>query len=605
MTSPTRHIRLHATTTEDGRGLRQLERDLDSAASGADKLGHSMGGAERDSKSLHEQIVRTRTEIRNLGEEFERTGDTSLFGDLRKERAKLRELERIAKEAGQLGSKAGGSGLDFGGSGIRPMHAAIGAAVAAAALAAPTIGAMIAGAVTGAVGLGGIAGGIFAASRDPGVERAWQNFASNVSSKFFQMGDSFVEPLVDAAGTLEQAFDNLGLEELFKKVAPYVNDIANGLAGFSTNFGLGLAKTLDKAGPILELLGRELPDIGDALGYMFSRMAEGKGTIQGFLFLMGTVEATLKGIGNIFGWLSDRFYDWINFLASFTGLMEDIPGPFQEEWAKANDAIEDFQYQANVGQQVLYGLQRGFIDTAQSATATADAINKLNDAMLEQNNMMLAQEDARLAYEADLIRIKDAVKEHGTSLKRTTEVGNANRQMIDQMVGDLGREHDAAIKAAKGNEEKVDRANAAYNRQLDELKTLLVHLGFEKAEIDKIIGRYNHVPRRITTQFIQEFIQKGNFTPGEHSGTRIGEIEHKAAGGPVLPGVPYTINERGSETVTFPAAGRVHPANLTPAAADGARVVIDIRGGEDDLKRLLKKWVRIDGAGSVQTAFGR
>src|SRR6185503_4359009 len=224
--------------------------------------------------------------IRNLGEEFDRTGDTSLFGDLRKERARLRELERIAKEAGQGASKAFGGGmLDFGGSGIRPVHAALGGLVAFAAAAAPTIGAMIAGAVTGAVGLGGIAGGIFAASRDPGVERAWQQFASNVSSKFFQMGSNFAEPLVNAAGTMERAFDNLDLKGLFDKAAPYIDDLSEGLAGFAKNLGIGLSKAMDVAGPALEILGRELPDIGDALGYMFSKMAESKGTLQGFLFL--------------------------------------------------------------------------------------------------------------------------------------------------------------------------------------------------------------------------------------------------------------------------------------------------------------------------------
>jgi len=604
VTSPTRHIRLHATTTEDGKGLRQLERDLDSAAGSADKLGHSMGGAEKDAKGLQAQIAHTRKEIRNLGEEFDRTGDTSLFGDLRKERARLRELERIAKEAGQGASKAFGGGmLDFGGSGIRPMHAAIGGLVAFAAAAAPTIGAMIAGAVTGAVGLGGIAGGIFAASRDPGVERAWQQFASNVSSKFFQMGSNFAEPLVNAAGTMERAFDNLDLKGLFDKAAPYIDDLSEGLAGFAKNLGIGLSKAMDVAGPALEILGRELPDIGDALGYMFSKMAESKGTLQGFLFLMGTIEATLKGVGNVVGWLSDEFYKWMNFLANLSGVLEDLPGPLGDKWAAANDTIEDFINQANVGQQVLNGVSKGFFDTSVSVDETTKAINKLNDGMDEQQSKLLALSNATLAYEADLINLKEQVKEHGHSLDRNTEKGNANRQMINGMIGDLMRERQAAIDAGGGTLEATDKANKAYARQMEGLKRLLIKMGFQEAEIRRIIAAYLDVPTMIKTEMILDFRQRG-VPLGEHSGVRIGETRGRAAGGPVLADVPYKINERGSETVTFPANGMVHPASLTPAAG-AMRVVIDVRGGDDDLKRLLKKWVRIDGAGSVQTAFGR
>jgi hypothetical protein len=35
-----------------------------------------------------------------------------------------------------------------------------------------------------------------------------------------------------------------------------------------------------------------------------------------------------------------------------------------------------------------------------------------------------------------------------------------------------------------------------------------------------------------------------------------------------------------------------------------ARVVIDVDGADEDFKRLIRKMVRVDGRGSVQTAFG-
>lgn len=532
---------------------------------------HSAGSTHKQLKTetfdLAEAVKKAWTEVQRLTAEFKRTGDPSLLKDLRKAKREFQELANVAKSAGGAASGLGG-GLDFGGSGIRPMHALIGAAVAAAALAAPTIGAMVAGAVTGTVGLGGIAGGIFAASRDPGVERAWGLFAENVSSKFFQMGGNFAEPLVNAAGTVEEAFDNLHLQEAFDKVAPFVDDLATGISGFAENFSLGLMKTLDVAGPILEILGRELPDIGDALGYMFSQMAEGDGTIEGFLFLMGTVEALLKGTGNVIGFLSDEFHKWLRFLANFTGAMEDIPQAFglQEKWAKANDVVEDFMKQADVGQQVLYHVSKGFFDTSVSVDQTTKAINKLNDAMAEQQSKLLALNDATLTYEGDLINLRKAVEEHGTSLDRTTEKGHNNRVMIDGMIGDLQRQRQAAIDAGGGTIEATDKANKAYQKQIEGLKKLLIHLGFNEAEIRRIISAYLDIPTMIKTEIILDYRTRG-VPPGEHSGPRIGETRGRAAGGPVNAGELYRVNETGMEYFRPAVSGSVIPMGQLPNGA--------------------------------------
>ncbi|MFI5995865.1 hypothetical protein ACIBAC_28945 [Streptomyces sp. NPDC051362] len=49
------------------------------------------------------------------------------------------------------------------------------------------------------------------------------------------------------------------------------------------------------------------------------------------------------------------------------------------------------------------------------------------------------------------------------------------------------------------------------------------------------------------------------------------------------------------------------PQQAAPMALGGlgARVIVDVRGADEDLKRLFRKIVRVDGRGSTQTAFGR
>jgi hypothetical protein len=56
------------------------------------------------------------------------------------------------------------------------------------------------------------------------------------------------------------------------------------------------------------------------------------------------------------------------------------------------------------------------------------------------------------------------------------------------------------------------------------------------------------------------------------------------------------VGERGPEHV-----------NVTPVGSGtggAGRVIVDVTGGQDDLKKLIRKWVRIEGGGDVQLAFG-
>lgn len=557
MTSPTRSVTIHAKTTADGRGLLELRQDLEKAAKGADKLDHSL----------------------------KRVGDddhTSGIGKALRKQTSHGVLDGIGDAFAAIPSRLRGIG--------------IAAIVGFAAAAAPTLGAMIAGAVTGAVGLGGIAGGIAAASNSPAVRQAAKNLGSNIAASFTQMGDQFVEPLLQAFEILQQGWYNLNLEAAFEKVAAYVDDIAIGISGFMKGVVDGFSNALGNAGPILSLMRTELPRLGDAIGYMLDRMSQGRGVIEGFAFLMRTLDAIIIGTGNTIGWLADRFHDLIAVEAKIFGWLEQVPeaGSFFREF---NDRLENLIGLGDTTGQTMNYVGREMQITAGSVKAASDAIAKMNDEMLEQNNRMLAASDATLAYQMDLVRLNESVKEHGTSLKMSTEQGVANRQMINGLIGDLIRERDAAITAAQGNEEKVRRAKAKYNEQIQKLQELLGRLGFEKKVIAEIIAAYKAIPTRIYTQIIQDYQTRG-VPAGEQSGVRSGE--RRQHGGPVFPGIAYQINEAGRETVTFPAVGTVHPANLTPVASQGGSVSVMVSGAplvqqavDMVLKELARRGIRL------------
>jgi len=60
-------------------------------------------------------------------------------------------------------------------------------------------------------------------------------------------------------------------------------------------------------------------------------------------------------------------------------------------------------------------------------------------------------------------------------------------------------------------------------------------------------------------------------------------------GGWLMPG--YTLAYNGT--------GRPEPVNAEPI-----RIILDIEGGDDELRRRIRRMVRIEGGGDVQVAFG-
>lgn len=58
-------------------------------------------------------------------------------------------------------------------------------------------------------------------------------------------------------------------------------------------------------------------------------------------------------------------------------------------------------------------------------------------------------------------------------------------------------------------------------------------------------------------------------------------------------------------TQAAPLTAGMAPILGSTAGSGVTRVIVDVRGADEDLKRLFRKLVRIDGQGSAQTAFGR
>lgn len=83
-------------------------------------------------------------------------------------------------------------------------------------------------------------------------------------------------------------------------------------------------------------------------------------------------------------------------------------------------------------------------------------------------------------------------------------------------------------------------------------------------------------------------------------------VPHLYAGGTISGAGWATVGDRGkAEDIFLPRGAQVMPRQPGPQRGVAQRVSLDVTGADEDLKRVIRKWVRNDGRGSVQTTFGR
>jgi hypothetical protein len=607
-------LNLHEKRT--GNALAQTARDLDKLAKGVDATGDSMAGMSRDADRLNVEMAETQTRIRQLSQDFARTGDRSIFGDLKKEEANLRNLRKVLSglgEMGDAGQKAGKSFVrSFGGTlGSIPgtlRGGLIASLVALAGFAAPAIGAAVAGAVTGAVGVGGIAGGIFAASRDPQVRGAAKSFGEVISEEFFRSGRSFVEPIKRALRSLEGDFEKLDLAKTFKLAAPLVNALADGIGQMVRNIMPGFNKALERSGPFMAVLSEGLMKTGSALGMFFDSVSKSEGSVQGLEFLFRLLNNTLYLTGRGIEFLSDTYAKWLDIQAKTTGVLEDIGGPLQSLFRRMNDGFEDMQNNfpltgQKIGEYVstVYDGARSADEYTRSIEAQAQALDTLRGVVEAALTSELSLDQANLGVARATQDLTQSLKDNGKAWDVNTQKGLDNSSMLLAKVEALGRQRQARINQGVD----AEKANAMYDKEIAKLVAFGKRMGMTKKQIADLIG--DHYVR---IHFKVDPLPRYTIHP-----TAVLEAKGRAAGGPVEAGVPYQINERGRETVTFPAGGQVHPANLTPMSTGGSqRMQMSLSlppGLERGLVRSIVEALRIEikavggsGPNNVQRALG-
>lgn len=558
------------------RGARASTQAMDRLGEQAKRTAGSMTVTEKAAAKLTRELAEQKRKVLELSAAYAMLGDAADKGakkELAAARSRQSELQKLLKvltpdpQPRPGPSPGGGRGL-FGASLGSPLLAA---GIRAGVVYSPFLGAAAGGLLAGAGGLAGVGAGVTsAAMQDAQVRAQFQTVGDEFVAMFREMGQPFREPLKDVAAQWRRDVGQMRSDwvESIGGLAKHVEPLAEGLSKLVQKASPGFQRMLEQAaGPVLDMLASKLPGLGEDLSTFFDSLA-------------AAGPGAAKGIGD--------FIDVVGDLVVFGGELIEV-------LAKTYDALDRFAQKAKPVVELLVPLAAALdlmpeeetvnhlksagtaMETVAEATQTAtmrlqDWNKAVDEAFGEQMNL----DEATDAFKRNFLELNEHIKENGRDLRDTTLAGLDNRSMIRDWIEDAKRMRDAAIEMGGGTKEAIEKANGAYERNLDAIRKALIARGYEKKAVEEIIGLYRALAAlpNITKTVTIKAVTSGALSPAAPRG----QIQFYAEGGPVQRGVPVVVGDAGRPEVFVPGSdGYIHPdARAFASAAGGAPMVIEL-----------------------------
>lgn len=446
-----------------GKTLKDLGDSADKASDKVEDLGEDvdqLGGKSReaalDAKTLSREIAGTERQVRDLAREIAKTGDLTLFRQLRRQQADLRKLLSVrdlvddddARNAGvRIGTrmadgavsalaKAGGPVSDaIGGmfTALPPQaQAALGAGVlAAVALAAPLVTSALSGAIIAGLGAGALATGIAAAARDPEVKQAAEAIGTDMKTVWTGIGDDYRGEVLTALRDSRGDVAGIGhdLREALKPAKTYIDPLVAGLTGLTREVIPGIAAGIREAGPAIEAVAGRLPQIGAALGGLLSTMAEH--AAEGADAFGTVLDLTTVLIAQTAG--------WVDLLATGWGWVDKIGN---SRWGQAlTGPLVGLLAGLGESEPKLRTFVKGSDDAAGAlgrvggaAHTSTTAVESFADALKRMRGENLSAEQANIRLEEAIDAAADAAKRNGDGIDANIPKQRANRQALMDIV---------------------------------------------------------------------------------------------------------------------------------------------------------------------------
>jgi len=607
---------LDVVAKKTSRDLGLLADEFEKLAGQTDDFGNKLNKTTTFSKLLDTQIAKTKTTVKELGQELDRTGSKDTAGLLKGAQANLKSLERIK---GDL-SKA----LEDGGKDAAPVvfDGIIGTLknlppefqgflVGGAVLAAPVVGSAIGGAILAGVGAAGIGLAIAGQIHNPAVVSAFADLKTEVTRDLTAASSAFGPVLVDTADKAGAAFARItpGLERALDKLAPKADHLVDGFTGLAENAAPGFTKALQGSGVVIDQLAKDLPKLGSAVGTGLGLIADNaQGAADGLHQVLNVAGALILTTSGLVNQLEQA--DIVLEKLTAGHLTDLIIGP---GLAKALDGNAD---SANNFNSIVGKLAFGFLDYAgkgdkakdssdgfaQKLTDLRTALEKTTGAQNDLTTATIAWNTAASDGKLNALQYRDATDNLKTALQNSkgaftdnTAAGRANEEAYLAAAG-AAQQHATKVYESTGS---ALAAAQAYRADKTALDAAAASGGATAAQIAKLNTQLDNAVK----------IRKGSVTievslTGNGKGLVLGNqgtylnasngVKYRAAGGPILPGQPYVVGERGPELIVPNTAGTVIPK--VPTAPSYASVGRDSSGGAASAPRAVQHTVTFSGA---------
>ncbi|HEX7427262.1 MAG TPA: hypothetical protein VF328_09985, partial [Mycobacterium sp.] len=302
----------------------------------------------------------------------------------------------------------------------------------------------------------------------------------------------FGPELVAVSGVAGAAFDRLApkIDKLGVRLAAVIAPIGKGLIAGLENAFPGLDKAIQASLPLLRQVAAELPRIGALASDFFAAVAKGgPGAALALKFILVNVEALILGLT----WLTTSLGGVANGVAVLVGKSQLLTAVltghelqmYGTKLAATGSAAATTSGQLGVMTGAVYN--------------TAAAANMANAAFSSLFGQLMNVDQANLAVKAGMAQLTATIKGNAKTLDENTAAGRANVGAILSQVQALDQKRQADIAAGNGTKTATDKANAAYASQVASLRGVLVAMGLTAAQVDNLIGKYQAIPRTITT----------------------------------------------------------------------------------------------------------
>lgn len=505
--------------TTDKRELLLVIKGDDKASGPLKKVGDAADGAKDDLselnvglKKLDDSTAEATESIAKLRKEIAATGDLELVKDIAKQEQRLKAFAKQRKllmgddDRGKPGAKLALPDIDASAAGVgiaaklgpvivKNLPAAmssgggIGAAVGAPIVlgVAAWLATAANGAILGAAAAGAVAGGIKIAAKDARVQAAGTELSTTIGDQLKDAAAPFVPATLEAIGAVRVGFEGLDddLEDIFGRSAGYVRPLTDGLMGLARGALPGVRDAIRGAAPVVAMLRKELPELGDTIGDSLSGLAKhGPEAARALGMVLNVAGAGIKMVSQSLEIASTAF-KYADIFAS------TLKGP-----AEFGKTVAGYQIAAE-GAKTSTSDWTGELDILAAKTAAAasevETLAEMVDRLTTEN---LSAENSAIALEEAIDGATARAKEGAKGIDINTASGRENRKAL-LGIAEAAKSSAADILELTGLQdlasESTERGRAAFLRSADAM-------GVSKKEAIELANRLFGLPKKVDTK---------------------------------------------------------------------------------------------------------